>query len=382
MVDVEGQEYLDYIGSWGAMILGHAHPEITQALHKAVDAGTSYGAPVETEVELAEEIIRRVPSIEKVRLVNSGTEATMSAIRLARAATNREVIIKFAGGYHGHADSFLIQAGSGAATFSLPDSPGVTRGAAKDTRIAQFNDLSSVQQIFDQEGQSIAAVILEPVAGNMGVVPPVEGFLPGLRALCNRYGALLIFDEVMTGFRVAPGGAQELYSVSPDLTTFGKIIGGGLPVGAYGGQRELMCLVAPEGPVYQAGTLSGNPLAMTAGLTTLRLLTNDVYKKLEMRSCALHEGIVELSKMLGMESIVQRVGSMLTLFFTAKPVLNFTDAAGCDHEKFRAFFNSMLNKGVHLPPSGYEAWFLSLSHDESVIERTLTVIAEAFREIA
>jgi glutamate-1-semialdehyde 2,1-aminomutase len=369
--DVDGKEYIDYIGSWGPMILGHGHPAVVDALEKAVRRGTSYGTPSAAEVELAEEIVRRVPSVEKVRFVNSGTEATMSAVRLARAATKRHVIVKFAGCYHGHADSFLIQAGSGALTLGLPDSPGVTPGAAQDTRVARYNDLSSVEALFCAEPDNIAAVIVEPIAGNMGVVPPADGFLSGLRAMCNRYGALLIFDEVMTGFRVHPAGAQGLYNIRPDLSTFGKVIGGGLPVGAYGGRADLMSLIAPEGPVYQAGTLSGNPLAMAAGLATLQQLTVSAYTALECSTALLASELRTVCRERGIPAQVRRVGSMLTLFFTQDEVNNLDDATRADHKLFAVFFNRMLKRGVHLPPSGYEAWFVSLAHDNSIIERTV-----------
>ncbi|NQT35520.1 glutamate-1-semialdehyde 2,1-aminomutase [bacterium] len=376
LTDVDGLNYIDYIGSWGPMILGHAHPDVLNALKNAADNGTSYGAPCEAEIELAEEIIHRMPSIEKIRFVNSGTEATMSAVRLARAATGRDVIVKFAGCYHGHADSFLIQAGSGIATFGLPDSPGVTSGSARDTRIARFNDFSSVEAVFNNEKDRIAAVIVEPVAGNMGVVPTEDGFLEGLREICTHNGTLLIFDEVMTGFRVSKGGAQELFGVNPDITTLGKIIGGGLPVGAYGGRADLMSMIAPEGPVYQAGTLSGNPLAMAAGFKTLQLLNEDAYDNLEISSRRLEEGLNQAISETGTTAVVQRIGSMLTLFFSSNPVRNMDDAVNADHERFGRFFNAMLDRGVHLPPSGYEAWFISLTHGEEVIDRTISAVKD------
>ncbi|MDD5089054.1 MAG: glutamate-1-semialdehyde 2,1-aminomutase [bacterium] len=375
--DADGKCYVDYIGSWGPMILGHSHPRVVEALHNAVDRGTSFGMPSPLEVELAEEITRRVPSAEMIRFVNSGTEATMSAIRLARAATNRPLLIKFAGCYHGHADSFLIQAGSGVATLGLPDSPGVTKGAAQDTRIAPFNDLEAVEGIFLGARDSVAAVIVEPVAGNMGVVLPEPGFLRGLRELCDRNGALLVFDEVMTGFRVHPAGAQGLFGITPDLSTFGKVIGGGLPVGAYGGRADLMKLIAPSGPVYQAGTLSGNPLAMAAGLATLRELTDDAYVKLERSSGRLAEGIAHACAERGIAAQVQRTGSMFTLFFHDHPVRNMRDASQADHPRYAKFFHRMLAAGFHLPPSGYEAWFVSLAHDDLVIERTIAAVGEA-----
>ena len=381
LTDADGNEYIDYIGSWGPMILGHAHPEVTQAVIDATGKGTSFGVPSPVEVELAEEIIRRVPSVDKIRFVNSGTEATMSAIRLARAATKRDVVIKFAGGYHGHADSFLIQAGSGATTLGVPNSPGVTAGVVKDTRIADYNDLDSVEACFKSEGENIAAVIVEPVAGNMGVVPPKDGFLDGLRRLSDRYGSILIFDEVMTGFRVAPAGAQQLYNITPDLSTFGKVIGGGLPVGAYGGRGDLLSMIAPEGPVYQAGTLSGNPLAMTAGLHTLKLLDDEAYKVLEKSSSKLEIGLKTAADKAGVPVAVQRVGSMITIFFSEKPVENLNDAGSADHERFKKFFSFMLKNGIHLPPSGYEAWFVSTAHDDAVIERTIEVTGKAFESL-
>jgi len=375
--DADGKRYVDYIGSWGPMILGHSHPRVVEALRRAVDRGTSFGTPSPMEVELAEEITRRMPSVEMIRFVNSGTEATMSAVRLARAATKRQVIIKFAGCYHGHADGFLIQAGSGVATLGLPDSPGVTPGAAQDTRIAPFNDLAAVEEIFQRETNAVAAVIVEPVAGNMGVVSPAEGFLEGLRDLCDRNGALLIFDEVMTGFRVHAAGAQGLYGITPDLSTFGKVIGGGLPVGAYGGRADLLKLIAPSGPVYQAGTLSGNPLAMAAGLATLRELTDNAYSKLERVSAKLAEGVAAACAEQGTAAQVQRVGSMLTLFFHDCPVKNMRDASQADHSRYAKFFHRMLTAGIHLPPSGYEAWFVSLAHDDAVIERTISAVKDA-----
>lgn len=377
LVDVDGNEYIDYIGSWGPMILGHCEPSVVEAVHSAVDMGFSYGAPSTAEVCLAEEIVKRVPGLEMVRFVNSGTEATMSAIRLARAATKREVIIKFSGGYHGHADSFLVQAGSGAATFGLPDSPGVTSGAAQDTRCAIYNDLESVSALFEAEPQKIAAVIVEPVAGNVGCIPPAPGFLSGLRKLCSEYDALLIFDEVMTGFRIARGGAIERYDITPDLATFGKVIGGGLPVGAYGGRAEIMKLVAPQGPVYQAGTLSGNPLAMRAGLATLAKLDEVSYRTLERKSAKLEQGLITACNAAGVSARVQRVGSMLTLFFADHEIKNYADAQNADHIRFRKFFHAMLERGVHLPPSGYECWFVSLAHDDKQIERTIEIAREA-----
>jgi len=381
LTDADGREYIDYIGSWGPMILGHTRPEITKALIEAVKKGTSYGTPCPAELELAREIINRVPSFEKIRFVNSGTEATMSAIRLARAATGRDIIVKFAGGYHGHGDSFLIQAGSGATTLGIPTSPGVTKGVTGDTRVLRYNDIDTVKKLFDLEGQKIAAAIVEPVAGNMGVVPPEPGFLEGLREICGQYESILIFDEVMTGFRVAKAGAQVLYGITPDISTLGKVIGGGLPVGAYGGRDELMSLIAPEGPVYQAGTLSGNPLAMVAGLETLKLLDDFAYKDLEKISKMLESGLKNGADKAGIPVTVQRVGSMLTVFFTDKPVRNLDDASAADHARFASFFNFMLNNGIHLPPSGYEAWFVSTEHDESMIHKTLDIAGKAFKSL-
>jgi glutamate-1-semialdehyde 2,1-aminomutase len=382
LTDLDGNEYIDYIGSWGPMILGHARKEVVDALMDAVKNGTSYGTPSPLEVELAEEIVSRVPSVEKVRFVNSGTEATMSAIRLARAAAGRNIIVKFAGGYHGHGDSFLIQAGSGATTLGVPTSPGVTEGVSRDTRVLTYNNIESVKDLFEKEGDKIAAIIVEPVAGNMGVVPPVPGFLQGMRDVCDKYGSLLIFDEVMTGFRVARAGAQQVYGITPDLTTFGKVIGGGLPVGAYGGRGDLMSMIAPEGPVYQAGTLSGNPLAMAAGLQTLKLLDDAVYKKLEKSSSLLEEGLKNRADKADIPVIIQRVGSMITVFFTDKPVKNLNDASSADHDRFAKFFTHMLRNGIHLPPSGYEAWFVSAAHDQLVIEKTVDVAGSAFKALS
>jgi len=381
LTDVEGNEYLDYIGSWGAMIVGHAHPAVVEAVRNALDRGTSFGTASPYEIELAEEIIQRMPSIQKLRFVNSGTEAAMSGVRLARAATGRNLIVKFAGCYHGHHDSFLVQAGSGVATLGLPNSPGVPMGVTADTRIAPYNDPAALESLFEREGELMAAIIVEPVAANMGVAPPHPGFLKGLRRLCDRYGCLLIFDEVITGFRVAYGGAQQLYDVSPDLTILGKIIGGGLPVGAYGGRADLMSLVAPEGPVYQAGTLSGNPLAMAAGLATLKLLDGAAYERLEMISIKLEQGLRSAADRVNLESTLNRFSSMLTIFFHRGPVGNFSDAAAADHTKFAKFFHLMLDQGIHLPPSGYEAWFVSLAHDPEAITATVMAAGKAFERM-
>jgi len=380
--DEDGREYIDYIGAYGPLILGHCHPAVVEALEGAITRGTSFGAPTALELELAKKVCALVPSVEKVRMVSSGTEATMSAIRLARAATGRDGILKFEGCYHGHGDSFLIRAGSGALTFGVPDSPGVPAALASLTAIARYNDLDSVARVFESQSGRIAALIVEPVAGNMGVVPPAEGFLRGLRELCDRAGALLIFDEVMTGFRVAPGGAQELYGVRPDLTTLGKVIGGGLPVGAYGGRRDLMELIAPAGPVYQAGTLSGNPLAVTAGLAQLRALEESSgWERLERSGAYLEKGLLEILSELGLPFAVNRVGSMLTLFFSEGAVSDFESATRSDTRRHAVFFRGMLERGVHLPPSQYEALFLSLAHETEDLDRTLEAARESLRRI-
>jgi len=373
LVDVDGNRYVDYVLSWGPLVLGHAHPRVVAALEEAVRRGTSYGTPSPLELELAELIREAMPSLELVRFVSSGTEATMSALRLARAFTGREKIVKFTGCYHGHADFLLVQAGSGVATLGLPDSPGVTRGAVADTLTADFNDLPSVERLLREH--EVAAVIVEPVAGNMGLVPPVPGFLDGLRALTSEHGALLVFDEVMTGFRVHPGGAQALYGVTPDLTTLGKVIGGGLPVGAYGGRREIMELVAPAGPVYQAGTLSGNPLAMTAGIETLRELAEPgVRETAEGAAASLVAGLAAL----GAPVQLARVGTMFGLFFTEGPVTGWEDARLADTARFAAFHRGMLDRGVYLAPSQFEAGFVSTAHGAAEIEATVAAAREAF----
>lgn len=378
--DADGNEYIDYVCSWGPLILGHAHPEVVEELEACLKDGTSFGAPTEREVELAREIVEAMPGVEVVRLVNSGTEATMSALRLARAYTGRSKIVKFEGCYHGHADFLLIKAGSGALTLGVPSSPGVPPSVASLTIVAPFNDLGAVEEIFAREGHDIAAVIVEPVPGNMGVVPPREGFLEGLREITRRYGALLIFDEVITGFRLSYGGAQEVYRVVPDLTCLGKIIGGGLPVGAYGGRKEIMDLVAPAGPVYQAGTLSGNPLAVTAGLATLRVLRRPgTYAELERRAALLHSGLLEAAREAGVEVTVNRAASMLTVFFTGQEVVDYATACASETSRFAAFFWAMLKQGIYLPCSQFEAIFLSLAHTEEHIERTVEAAREAFR---
>ncbi len=378
--DVDDNEFIDYVGSWGPMILGHCHPVVVAALQKALENGSSFGAPTELEVTLAEMVVTAFPSIEMVRMVSSGTEATMSAIRLARAYTGRDKIIKFAGCYHGHADPLLVKAGSGGATFGIPDSPGVTSDSARHTLTAEFNDIKSVQTAIEGNSGKIACIIIEPVAGNMGTVLPRAGFLEGLRSLCNEEGILLIFDEVMSGFRVAYGGAQGLYGVTPDMTTLGKIIGGGLPVGAFGGKKEVMALLSPSGGVYQAGTLSGNPLAMTAGIETLKLLREEgYYQKLEERSAFLAEGIRRIAKDAGHPVYMARVGSMFSLFFTAGEVHDWKSAAACDTVRFARYFRAMLEQGVYLPPSQFETAFVSSAHTCEDIDKTLTAVRNSLK---
>ena len=375
--DADGNEYIDYVCSWGPLILGHAHPDVVAALQLAAGGGTSYGAPTELETSLAKMICQAMPSIEKVRFVSSGTEAAMSAIRLARAFTGRDKIMKFDGCYHGHSDGLLARAGSGVATLGLPDSPGVPQGYAADTLVASYNNLSRVEEIFDRH-EDIAAVIVEPAAANMGVVAPRPMFLEGLRSLTAANGALLIFDEVITGFRVAYGGAQELYGVRPDLTCLGKIIGGGLPVGAYGGRDEIMSMVAPSGAVYQAGTLSGNPLAMAAGIATMKALKRDgVYEELERKSRRLEEGIVRAACSRGANVAVSRIGSLLTVFFTAELPSNYESARKSDTRTFASFHHALLERGIYWPPSQFEAAFVSTAHSDEDIEATISAIDEA-----
>jgi glutamate-1-semialdehyde 2,1-aminomutase len=374
--DVDGNEYIDYVLSWGPLILGHAHPQVVRAIQQAAANGTSYGAPSPLEIELARLVQSFMPGLEMLRFVNSGTEATMSALRLARAYTGRDKIVKFAGHYHGHADMLLAQAGSGVATLGLPDSAGVPRAAVADTLVVPFNDFAALERVFEKWRKQIAAVIVEPVAGNMGCVPPAAGFLRSLRDITNQDGALLIFDEVITGFRVHPGGAQALFGIAPDLTTLGKVIGGGLPVGAYGGRREVMQLVAPLGPMYQAGTLSGNPLAMAAGIATLKQLQDEnVWIRLESSSARLVEGLAESARQMRVSIQPARVGSMFTLFFADQPVIDWTSAARCDRDRFARFFAAMLGQGVYLPPSQFEAAFLSTAHTDDDIDRTIATAA-------
>jgi glutamate-1-semialdehyde 2,1-aminomutase len=383
LVDVDGNRYVDYVLSWGPLILGHAHPRVVVALEEAVRRGTSYGAPSPLELELAGLITTALPSVEMIRFVNSGTEATMSALRLARAFTGRSKIVKFAGCYHGHADLLLVQAGSGVATLGLPDSPGVTPGAVADTLTAPYNDIEAVELLFAEHGGDIAAVIVEPIAGNMGLVLPAEGFLEGLRGLTAAHEALLVFDEVMTGFRVHPGGAQGMYGITPDLTTLGKVIGGGLPVGAYGGRREIMELVAPAGPVYQAGTLSGNPLAMTAGIETLRAISEPgVWEAIKDAGERLFHGIGDAAGDADVPGHITQAGTMFGFFFTESPVTSWEDAKQADTERFARFHAAMLDRGIYLPPSQFETWFLSTAHGDQEIDVTVAAARQAFAFLA
>jgi glutamate-1-semialdehyde 2,1-aminomutase len=381
--DVEGKRYIDYVGSWGPMIVGHNHPKVRTAVEHAVRAGLSFGTPCPVEVTMAETIGRLVPSMQMLRMVNSGTEATMSAIRVARGFTGRDKIVKFEGCYHGHGDSFLVKAGSGALTFGVPTSPGVPKVLADLTLTLPYNDLDAAQELFASSGDEIAGVIVEPVAGNMNCIPPRDGFLSGLRELCTRHRTVLIFDEVMTGFRVALGGAQERYGITPDMSTFGKIIGGGMPVGAYGGRREIMEKVAPSGPIYQAGTLSGNPVAMAAGLAMLELIqAPDFYADLERKTTLLVDGLRAVAIETGVPFSTNRVGSMFGLFFTNAKVETYAQATACDVAAFNRFFHAMLARGVYLAPSAFEAGFLSAAHSEQDIADTIQAARESFREIA
>ncbi len=378
--DADGNQYIDYINSWGPMILGHSFPAVVEAIREQVVQATSFGAPTELEIEMAELIISMAPNVDLVRMVSSGTEACMSALRLARGYTGRNKFIKFEGCYHGHADAFLVKAGSGVATFNIQTVPGVTSGVSMDTLTAPFNDLDAVEALTSANKDAIAAIIIEPVAGNMGCIPPQPGYLEGVRAICNREGIVLIFDEVMTGFRLAAGGAQELLNIDADLVTFGKVIGGGLPVGAFGGKREIMEHIAPLGNVYQAGTLSGNPVAMVAGYTTLKTLKDNpsIYTELAEKTAALHQGLATVLEKSAVPFTINRLGSMISVHFSEKPVINFTDAAAANNALFNEFFHYMLDNGIYLPPSAYETWFLSNALTQADIDRTIQVAAAFF----
>lgn len=379
--DADGRQYIDYVGSWGPLILGHCHPRVVKAIQIQAEKGTTFGAPTQLEIEMARLLVELVPSVQKIRMVNSGTEATMSALRLARAYTGRKMVLKFNGCYHGHVDSLLVKAGSGVATLGIPGSLGVPEEFAKTTLSLPYNDLQAVRKVFQEMGKEIAAVIVEPIAGNMGVVLPKGEFLPGLKELTQKYGALLIFDEVITGFRVSLGGAQELYQIEPDLTCLGKIIGGGLPVGAYGGRKEVMELIAPLGGVYQAGTLSGNPLAMAAGIETIKILKEErPYGQLAQLAKTLFEGIMDVAKGMGVELTVNYIGSMGTVFFGPGPIESYEDAKRADTERFSMFYRAMRKRGICLPPSQFEAWFLSTAHGPSDIEKTIQAFKESLEE--
>lgn len=381
--DADGNSYIDYVGSWGPMILGHRHPAVVSAIKATLERGTSFGAPTDLEIELAEMVIAAVPSIDTVRFVNSGTEATMSAIRLARGVTGRDLIVKFDGCYHGHADTLLVEAGSGVATLGIPGSPGVPEAFAAQTISIPYNDTESMNRVMAEKGQDVACVIVEPVAGNMGLVPPEEGFLAGLRKATEKAGSILIFDEVITGFRVSRGGAQALYDVMPDLTTLGKIIGGGMPVGAYGGRKAIMDQIAPDGPVYQAGTLSGNPLAMAAGIATLTELNKPgVYAELDQKADLLVKGLKEAAAASGISVQVDRVGSVLGMFFRDKPVKNMDDAKSCDLDRFTKYYNAMLEKGIYLAPSQFESGFVSTAHREEQIDKTIRTVKAVMAQLA
>lgn len=380
--DVDGNAYIDYVLSWGPLILGHSHPKVVHALKKAAEKGTSYGAPTPLEIELAELVLKVYPSMDKVRMVNSGTEATMSAIRVARGFTGRDKIIKFEGCYHGHADGLLVKAGSGATTFGVPDSPGVPKSYAKNTITLPFNDISALHSVIKNEWKSVACVIVEPVVGNIGCVLPMPGFLESLRKLTKKFGIVLIFDEVMTGFRVAFGGAQAYYGIAPDMTCLGKVIGGGLPVGAYGGKKEIMSMVSPEGPVYQAGTLSGNPLAMTAGIETLRILSKEnTYNRLENTGALLEEGLADAAKKAGVKARFYRAGTMFCTYFTNTDVIDYKTAKTSDTARFSRFFSAIIKKGIYIAPSQFEAGFISLAHTEKDIEKTVKAAYESLVEI-
>lgn len=385
ITDIDGNTYIDFVSSWGPLILGHAYQPVIKAIEEAASKGTSFGAPTVIESDLAELIKKMVPSIDLVRMVSSGTEATMSALRLARGFTGREMVVKFEGCYHGHSDSFLIKAGSGVITLGLPDSPGVTVGTAKDTLLARYNDLESVEKLFNKNGENIAAIILEPVAGNMGVVLPGPGFLKGLRELSHKYGAVLIFDEVITGFRLARGGAQEYFGITPDLTTLGKIIGGGLPIGAYGGKKEIMEMLAPKGSVYQAGTLSGNPLSMAAGFAMLNELNEnpEIYDELERKAAIFEKGIKDNLEKTGVKAVVNRAGSMMTLFFNEieGPIRSFEDAMQSDTEKYAGYFKLSLQNGIYLAPSQFECTFISRAHSEENISKAIIANLEALQQL-
>ena len=382
MSDVDGNEYIDYIGSWGPMILGHNFAPTVEAVTEQAQKALSFGAPTEIEIELAEKIVSRVPSMERVRMVNSGTEATMSAIRLARGFTNRDMIVKFSGCYHGHSDSLLVKAGSGVLTLGLPNSPGVPGDLAKHTLTAPFNDAEAIDRLMATYGDRVACIIVEPIAGNMGCIPPQPGYLKKLQNLCQHHGAVLIFDEVMTGFRVAPGGAQDLYGIAPDLTTLGKIVGGGLPVGAFGGRADIMSFIAPAGPVYQAGTLSGNPLAMAAGLATLNHLTREVYDNLETATQTLVDGILACASSHGIHLCENHVCGMFSFFFGCDRVINYEDVAGSNVEQFNAFFHKMLEQGIYLAPSAFEAGFLSALHGDEELRKTIEAADLAFADLS
>ncbi len=382
LVDADGNRFVDYVGSWGPMIVGHAHPKVVAAVQGAALNGTSYGVPTQLEVMMAQKVVAMVPSLDMVRMVNSGTEATMSAIRLARGYTGRKKLVKFDGCYHGHGDSLLVKAGSGLATLGIPGSPGVPEDLAQHTLSLPYNDLEAVRQVMERVGEDVAAVIVEPVAANMGVVLPKTGFLPGLRKLCDQYGSLLIFDEVITGFRLARGGAQEVFGVLPDLTCLGKIIGGGLPVGAFGGKRDIMARMAPLGDVYQAGTLSGNPLAMSAGLATLELLEQDgFYELLEEKSAYLAKGLKEAAQAAGVNVVLNRIGSIGCGFFTSEPVDDFASALKSDTQAYALFFQEMLKRGIYLAPSQFEAFFISAAHEREDLDRTIEAATQALQQV-